>query len=124
MILASCSPSRILLRTRLLGLPCSAISNPSVTSRSRRLSTDRVRQSKASAILASVQLGPSASAFNRMRARRIFCAATRCRFNNPVRISRSASVNRTTYFFRMAHPSLVEASMMEIARRRYPKLQV
>src|ERR1051326_451801 len=64
MILASSSPSRTLPRMRLLGLPWSATSNPSVTKRSRRLSTDRVRQSNASAIWASVQFGPSASAFS------------------------------------------------------------
>jgi hypothetical protein len=40
------------------------------------------------------------------------------------RISCSASVSRTMYFFCMAQPSLVGARMTKIAQQRYPKLQV
>jgi hypothetical protein len=124
MILASCSPSRTFPRTRFLGLPFSAISNPSVTRRSRMNSTVLVPESKASAISTSVQFGPSASAFRRTWARRTFCADTRRFLTNRFNVSRSASVSRTIYFFCMTQPSLVGPRMTKFAHARYPKLEV
>src|SRR4029453_13137314 len=77
MILASCIPSSTFPRTRRFGLPCSVISKPSVTKRSRMFSMVCVRPSNALAIAASVQCGPSASALSSTWERSTFCAATR-----------------------------------------------
>src|SRR5208337_1908816 len=67
---ASCSPSSNFSRGgSRRGWPLSVNSNPCVTNRSRMFSTVWVRQSNASAIFASVQSGPSASAFSSTWAR-------------------------------------------------------
>jgi hypothetical protein len=66
MTFASCSPLSTLDRGGCSrACPLRVLSNPNVTSRSRMFSTVFVRQPTASAILASVHAGPSASAFNR-----------------------------------------------------------
>src|SRR5436190_960027 len=65
-------------------------------------STVLVRQPKASAICLSVQLGPSASAFSRICARRTFCDDPLSRLITSRSVSRSSSVRRTIYFFNIA----------------------
>src|SRR4029434_1952262 len=71
MTFASCSPSSRFCRGGVWGFsPCRAISKRAVTRRCRMFSTVLVRHKKASAIFASVQLGPLASALSRICARR------------------------------------------------------
>ena len=123
MIFASCVPSRTFGRGFRAG-PSKAGSNPSVTSRSRRFSTVCRRQPYASAIRASVQAGPSASAFKRMLALRTFCDDPLSFRTTCSKVARSASVSRTIYFFFMAQPSVVAAMIPEIDRVGYPKLLV
>ena len=81
-------------------LPSRARSKPSSTQRRRTFSTVAVRQRQVLAISASIQAsGPSASASNRMWARRAFWLAALTRFRVSSHSERSSSVSRTTYFF-------------------------
>src|SRR5260221_11813946 len=64
--------------------------------------TVRVRQSKSSATLASVQLGPSASHFDRISARRRLDDEARALAITSRQSLRSSSERRTIYFFNMA----------------------
>ena len=71
MILASCSPSRILSVGGLARFfPLSVWSKPRSTKRRRTFSTVLVRQENASAICLSVQFGPFSSALSGIGARR------------------------------------------------------
>ncbi|OJW13108.1 MAG: hypothetical protein BGO49_20110 [Planctomycetales bacterium 71-10] len=58
-----------------------------------------VRHENASAIRASVQFGPSASAFRRICARRTFWPVPLSFLTTCASSSRSSSVRRTMYFF-------------------------
>ena len=100
---ASCSPSKSFSCGGVSrGFPFKAISKPSVTGRCRMFSTVLIRQPKASAILRSVQHGPSASAFKSTCARRTFCDDPLNFFTTLRSVSRSLSAKRTTYFFCIA----------------------
>jgi hypothetical protein len=90
-------------------LPFTVMSNPNVTSRSRRFSTVWVRQPTASAILASFHAGPSKSAFSRISSRRTIWEETLRYLTTSVSVARSTSVRRTIYFFCMAEPAAVSA---------------
>src|SRR5512132_213859 len=101
---ASPSPSK---RGEWAGCACffrlSAASSPCSTNRCLTPSTVLTLTEKLSAILSSVQAGPSASAFNRILACRILYAVAFPFLVSSANCRRSSSVRRTIYFLFMAH---------------------
>src|SRR5215831_16861477 len=101
---ASPAPSKRGVREgRCCGFRLRAASSPCSTRRCRTPSTVFTLTAKLSAILASVQAEPFASAFNRICAWRIFKAAALPFLVSSVNWARSSSERRTMYFLCMAH---------------------
>ena len=91
--------------------PAKVDSNPCSTKRLRMFSTVFVRQSNASAICASVQLGPVLSAFKRIWARRTFWLLPESRFITSRSWLLSDGLSVTRYLLRMKlHSTLSQLS--------------